>query len=247
MRYIKLNELISKFFLKLPFFVIIYIISFIILKLASPSFTYDYEIKNTVSPGVIADQIFEKEGKLVARIDNTLFRNKYNKAGGVSKYAVSLNKVSMVEVTFKGDSKEQIFVDTEIFIDLLQSDFRSIKNQSKVRDRYVKFYETEIEKLNKISSKEKNAETKVDSSFEYAFKNLVNVSKDSNLSRQRVDVSEKLIRSQSDENIVWLYSMNLSDVAPANYNTLIAIASFAFTMFIYFSLLLIRYGKKFDD
>ena len=75
----------------------------------------------------------------------------------------------------------------------------------------------------------------------------MNVSKDSNLSRQRVDVSEKLIRSQSDENIVWLYSMNLSDVAPANYNTLIAIASFAFTMFIYFSLLLIRYGKKFDD
>ena len=83
--------------------------------------------------------------------------------------------------------------------------------------------------------------------MDVALKALLDVSKDTNLSKQIVDVSEKLIYNQFDEDIGWLYEMHLNDVKTASYTTILLISSLALTVFIYFFLLLFRYGQKFDE
>ena len=80
MRYIKLNKIISKFFFKFPFFVIIFIITYGALYFVSPSYTYDYEIKNSISPARIANEIFEDETKLFTSVTNPLFNSKYKES-----------------------------------------------------------------------------------------------------------------------------------------------------------------------
>jgi len=246
MRYIKLNELISKFFFKFPFFVIIFIITYGVLYFFSPSYTYEYEIKNSISPARIAGEVFENESKLFARVNNPLFNSKYKDAGGKSKYKPSLNKARMVEVSFKGDNKDDLYEDTQIFINQLQIIFDEIKTLNLNRDMRVELYKAEINKLNEISNFTNNVKGKASSSLDAAMKALIEINKDANLSDQRVKVGEKLIFSQNDEDIRWLYSMSLSDVKESSYTSILLIVSFAFTMFLYFFILLFRYGQKFD-
>tara|TARA_B110000438_G_C15685905_1_gene594518 strand:+ start:6 stop:749 length:744 start_codon:yes stop_codon:yes gene_type:complete len=246
MRYIKLNELISKFFFKFPFFVIIFIITYGVLYFFSPIYTYEYEIKNSISPARIAGEVFENESKLLARVNNPLFNSKFKDAGGNSIYNPYLNKAKMLEVSFKGDNKEDLYEDTQTFINQLQIIFDEIKAQHLNRDRSVELYKAEINKLNEISNFTNNVKGKASSSLDAAMKALIEINKDANLSGQRVKVGEKLISIQYDEEIRWLYTMSLSDVKESSYTSILLIVSFAFTMFLYFFILLFRYGQKFD-
>ena len=246
MKYIELNKLVAKFFTKFPFLIIIYIIVFLVIYFLSPRITHDFELKNTISPAIVSNQVVEKEVKLFTRVNNALFNSKYKDAGGQTKYKISLNKAGMVDVSFSGDSKDQVFKDAQTFINQLQIIFEALKAQNLSRNLYIEFYTNEINKLNEISNQSDKVLDANKVSLDGNMGALIAANKEVSLSKQRVDVSEKLINSQNDQDIRWMYEMKLNDVKESSYLTIQLIASFAITMFVYFFLLLFRYGQKFD-